>query len=131
MRMVGVAVAAAASITRWARGLIARGSPLAAWMSTSSAWSSKGLEFKKRIETIVSLPAFTDELSVLQLPYPRPRDWPPTPPPARVPASAPRKVPIGVGATFDLQQDLIFGQPTRLQYQITSPGLVFNQCLPR
>src|SRR5262249_8147962 len=34
----------------------------------------------------------------LQLPYPRPGDWPTTPlanpPPARVPASTPRKVPI-------------------------------------
>ena len=59
---------------------------------------STGRRFSTRASRRSAVRFRLERTSVLQLPYPRPRDWPTTPlanpPPARVPASAPRKVPI-------------------------------------
>src|SRR6266436_9750709 len=85
-------------------------------LKVSPARRPAGRPFSGRASRRSAARSRLERTSVLQLPYPRPRDWPPTP--LANPPPAPRKVSIGVSATFDLQQDLIFGQPTRLQYQI-------------
>src|SRR6266436_3612734 len=101
-------------------------------LKVSPARRPAGRPFSGRASRRSAARSRLERTSVLQLPYPRPRDWPTTPlansPPARVPASAPRKVPIGVSATFDLQQDVIFGQPTRLQYQIAGDSRGSQRC---